>query len=40
MNVKPETKVKLDKFKPRDYQRAVCDAFENKKFNKLLLVWP
>lgn len=40
MKVKPETKVKLDKFKPRDYQRAVCDAFENKKYKKLLLVWP
>lgn len=31
--------VKLDKFKPRPYQLAVCDALENKSYKKICLVW-
>ena len=33
------TVVKLDKFKPRSYQLAVCDALENKGYKKICLVW-
>lgn len=38
MNI--ETRIKLDKFKPRDYQRVLFDAFENKKYKRILLIWP
>lgn len=31
--------VKLDKFKPRDYQIAACDAFENLGYKRMCLVW-
>lgn len=34
-----ETEIHLDRFKPRDYQLEACDAFENKGFKKMLLVW-
>jgi len=37
---KIETEIHLDQFKPRDYQKPVCDAFLNKGFKKLLLCWP
>lgn len=38
MNVSSE--IHLDKFKPRDYQLAACDAFENRGIKKMLLVFP
>lgn len=38
MNV--ETRIKLDRFKPRHYQLPICDAFENKGFKKLIIVMP
>ncbi len=34
-----EDEIHLDTFKPRDYQLAAIDAFENKSYKKLLLVW-
>ena len=37
MNVQEE--IHLNKFKPRDYQLKACDAFENRGFKKMLLVW-
>lgn len=40
MQFKPETKIKLDKFKPRDYQKPICNAFENKGYKKILAIWP
>lgn len=38
MNV--ETAIKLDRFVPREYQKSLCDAFENKGYKKLLIIWP
>ena len=32
--------VKLDKFKPRDYQLALFDARENKGFKRIMAIWP
>lgn len=32
--------VKLDKFKPRDYQLKLIKAFEVDKFKRLLVIWP
>ena len=37
---KCELEVHLDKFKPRDYQIPVCDAFVNKGCKKIMLIWP
>lgn len=34
-----ETKIHLDKFKPRPYQLDLCRAFEEKGFKKLLAIW-
>ena len=38
MNI--ETVIKLNKFKPRPYQLPLFDAVENKKFKRVLLIWP
>lgn len=38
MNV--ETKIQLKKLVPRDYQRSIIDAFEGKKFKKMIIVMP
>lgn len=38
MNV--ETRIKLDRFKPRDYQIPILDAIENKKYKRVLAIWP
>lgn len=38
MNI--ETVIKLNKFKPRDYQLPVCQAFESGKYRKFLIVNP
>lgn len=40
MNLNIETRIKLDKFTPRPYQLPICDAFENKRFRKLMIVLP
>ena len=32
--------IKLDKFKPRDFQLNFCDALENKKYRKLIAIFP
>ena len=33
-------RIVLDKFKPRDYQKPLLDAFENKGFKRLIAIWP
>jgi len=40
MNI--ETRIKLDKFKPRDYQIPICDAILNpeKDYKKVFVVMP
>lgn len=35
-----ETQIHLNKWKPRRYQIPICDAFENKGYNRLLAIWP
>lgn len=35
-----ETRIKLNKFKPREYQLPLFDAIENKKYKRVLLIWP
>lgn len=35
-----QTKIKLDKFKLRDYQLPLYDAIENKHYKRVLLIWP
>jgi len=35
-----ETQIKLDRFRPRPYQLPLCSALENKKYRKILAVWP
>lgn len=35
-----ETKIKLDRFKPRSYQLPVFDSIENKGYKRALLIWP
>jgi phage terminase large subunit len=37
--VNVNTEIHLDRFKPRDYQLAACNAFENLGYKKMLLVW-
>lgn len=38
MNV--ETKIRLDRFKPRDYQLPIIDAIENKGYKRVLAILP
>jgi len=38
MNV--ETRIKLDKFKPRDYQLPLLDAILNKGYKRVIGIWP
>lgn len=38
MNI--EQKIQLDLFKPREYQEALCHAFESGKFKKFFTCWP
>lgn len=38
MNI--ETKIRLDQFKPRDYQLPFCRAFEEGTFKKFFICWP
>ena len=35
-----ETRIHLNKFKPRDYQLSLCKAFEEHSFKKLIAIWP
>ena len=39
-DLKLESVIKLNKFKPRHYQLPLCRALEEKKFKKLIVVWP
>lgn len=39
-NLNVETRIKLDKFKPRPYQIPVLDAIENKGYKRVLAIWP
>jgi len=38
MNI--ETRIKLDKFKPRNYQIPICDAILNKDYKRVLCIMP
>jgi phage terminase large subunit len=38
--VKVETKIHLNKFVARDYQRPLIEAFNSSKYTRYLLVWP
>jgi len=38
MNV--ETRIRLDTFKPRDYQLPFCKAFDEQQFKKFFICWP
>lgn len=38
--MKLEMRITLDKFQPRDYQKRIFDAFENKGYKNMIIVWP
>ena len=38
--MKPEVVIKLNKWKPRDYQKPFCRAFESQKYKRMLIIWP
>lgn len=38
--MKIETRIKLDKFQPREYQLPICQAFESGKYKKFIIVLP
>lgn len=38
--VRPENIIRLNKFKPRDFQFPLLDALENKNYKRLIAVWP
>lgn len=38
--MKVETRIKLDRFKPREYQLDLCRALEGGKYKRLLCIWP
>lgn len=40
MNINVETRIKLNKFVPRDYQLPILDAIENKCYKKVLAILP
>lgn len=40
MNLRPETQIKLNKFKPRPYQVKFIYEFEHSKKKRFLLIWP
>jgi phage terminase large subunit len=40
LNINVETRIKLDKFTPRDYQLPILDAIENKGYKKVLAILP
>ena len=40
MELKSETVIKLDRFKPRPYQVNILDALENKGYKRVIAVWP
>ncbi len=40
MNINVETRIKLNKFVPRDYQLPILDAIENKGYKKVLAILP
>ncbi len=40
MDLTPETKVYLNKFKPREYQKCIFDAIRNKGYKRVMAIWP
>jgi hypothetical protein len=40
MDIKVETQIKLDKFKPRPFQIPILDAIENKNYKRVIAIWP
>jgi len=40
MQLTPETEVHLNKFKPREYQKAAFDAIINMGYKKVMCIWP
>ena len=38
--MKIETQIKLNRFRPRDYQKPICDALENKNYRKIIAIMP
>lgn len=40
MQIKVETQIKLDRFKPRSYQIPILDAIENKGYRRVLAILP
>jgi len=38
--LKIETKIHLNRFKPRPYQLGLCNALESGKYKRLLCIWP
>lgn len=40
MRLPVEVAIQLDKFRPRDYQKPIFDAFFNKKFKRLVVILP
>ena len=38
--MKIETRIKLDRFQPRPYQIPICDALENKGYDRIIAVLP
>lgn len=37
---RPETQIKLNRFKPRPYQLPIIDAIENKDYKRVVAIWP
>ncbi len=35
-----ETQIKLNKFKPREYQLPLCRAFDSGKYKRMIVIWP
>lgn len=40
MNLSPESRIHLNKFKPRKYQLPILDAIENKGYKRVLAIMP
>jgi len=38
--MKIESKIHLNRFQLRDYQKPLYDAIENKGYKRVLLIWP
>lgn len=40
MELTPETRIYLNKFKPREYQKCIFDAIRNKDYKRIMAIWP